>query len=106
MTRHCSGRSLFVTTIALLLVLVFALLAIGCSGSSTSSSTTTGAGGNTTGGSTAGQTGGANAPNTNSTLPQRVVAGAKSDAEYKAEIPKLQEALKSTPKHLASLPEL
>ena len=103
MTRRFFGRTLPITAIALALLLVVALLAVGCSGSSTSSSTTSGAGSNTTAN---GQTGGTQAATTGTSAPQRLAVGAKTDAEYKAEIPKLQAALKTNPNDLASLQEL
>ena len=117
MTRSSFGTTRFVAAAALALLLAVALLAIGCSSSSQSSSTTAGSGANTTAtgstGSSAGKTGttvagatGSTQAATGTSAAQRLAVGTKTDAEYKAEIPKLQATLKSNPNDLASLQEL
>ena len=106
MTRQGSAGHPTVIAIALPVALALVLGAIGCSGSGTTPSATTAGSATTASESTAGTTAGSNSPTTGGTSTKRLVEGAKTDAQYQADISKLQDALKSKPNDLTTLQDL
>ena len=105
MTRQGSAGHPTVIAIALPVALALVLGAIGCSGSGTTPSATTAGSTTTASESTAGTTAGSNTT-TGDTSTKRLVEGAKTDAQYQADISKLQDALKSKPNDLTTLQDL
>ena len=105
MTRQGSAGHPTVIAIALPVALALVLVAIGCSGSGTTPSATTAGSTTTASESTAGTTAGSNTT-TGDTSTKRLVEGAKTDAQYQADISKLQDALKSKPNDLTTLQDL